>query len=170
MQRRRELMTLGGGLPNDTTAIVETQNRVLLHGAGDTYITGVQENGGITVTYAMDSAQTILYPCGLIPTTDNVIAVGKACMFIYDAQKNPIGYVNLRGAGAAGDRWAQNPTGTMTEYQNRWTASTPFSYIQVSVDMRYLDKAYMYDGNTGQVWFAGKNTPYYGMRNISESN
>ena len=35
--------------------------------------------------------------------------------------------------------------------------------------MYYIHDAYMYDKTTGQVFFAGRNTPYYGMSNISEA-
>ena len=33
-----------------------------------------------------------------------------------------------------------------------------------------IDDSYLYINDTGQILFAGKNTPYYGHRNISELN
>lgn len=40
--------------------------------------------------------------------------------------------------------------------------------ISFSVQLSEIDNSYAYIVQTGQILFAGKNTPYYGHRNISE--
>lgn len=42
--------------------------------------------------------------------------------------------------------------------------------IEITLSMFRLDESYAYIVETGQILFAGKNTPYYGHRNISELN
>lgn len=42
--------------------------------------------------------------------------------------------------------------------------------ISFTIMMNMLDVCYAYELNTGQIIFAGKNTIYYGHRNISELN
>lgn len=66
------------------------------------------------------------------------------------------------------------------EYMDYWTlavAQSPRECINIGSDaiaitlsMFKLDESYAYIVETGQIFFAGKNTPYYGHRNISELN
>lgn len=42
--------------------------------------------------------------------------------------------------------------------------------IAITLSMFRLDESYAYIVETGQILFAGNNTPYYGHRNISELN
>ena len=42
--------------------------------------------------------------------------------------------------------------------------------ITFSIQVAEIDNSYAYIVNTGQIIFAGTNTPYYGHRNISELN
>ena len=87
---------------------------------------------------------------------------------IYDSNNTIVNHVDEK-SNTSDNRWAQLATGTLTEYSQTWNVSA-FTQITFSLDTRYLDDAYMYDATTGQVWFAGVNTPYYGMSNISEAN
>lgn len=154
----------------DTTAQIATSGEILVHLTNE-YATRTATNGGITVLYEMDAATTTLFPAGIIPTDSaNDLKNGNnvACLFIYDSAGEPINFVNELTTSSL-NRWAQNRAGTMTEYSNSYTVGS-YSKIAFSVDTRYLDDAYMYDKTTGQVWFAGINTPYYGMSNISEAS
>lgn len=158
----------------DTTAEIASgrENYVLVN---STYYANNQKwvaktNGGVTVVYEMDAPASILYPAGIIPTDGTTVFPSSGndipSIFIYDDNGNHVSHVNQ-----SPNRWAQNASGTMTEFSQSWTLSDSQTYskIQFNVDMRYLDDAYMYDKTTGQVWFAGVNTPYYGMSNISEA-
>lgn len=156
----------------DTTAVIDTSGKILIHkNTSPNYTTANAANAGITKLYDMDAETTTLYPAGIIPT-DAISSMkdgtNVACLFIYDSNGEPINFVNELTTSAA-NRWVQLAGGTMTEYANTYTVAA-YSKIAFSVDTRYLDDAYMYDMATGQVWFAGINTPYYGMSNISEAN
>lgn len=41
--------------------------------------------------------------------------------------------------------------------------------VSMVLDTRYLDGCYLYEGNSGYIHFAGKNTKYYGYEYISEA-
>ena len=121
-------------------------------------------NGGITITYDMDAPSTVLYPAGVIPYKSQIFYSSQGEIQILK-DGTPVSYVDITG------RWAKayNNSHTYTEFSNSWNASE-YNQVRFSVDIRALDDAYMYDKTTGQVWFAGINTPYYGMCNISEAN
>lgn len=153
----------GGGV--DTTARIVSENKVLRHGTN--YYEELKQYGGVTKQYTLPNPTTVLYPAGIIPTTGDVIVNSDASLVVYDADGTPVNYVNENTGNY--NRWAQDASGEMTEYSQSWTISQ-YSKIAFSVDMRYLDDAYMYDKSTGKVFFAGINTPYYGMSNISQAS
>ena len=155
---------------NDTTAQIEQFDVVLIN-ENDEFTTIGSSGCGVTKLYSMDGgASSVLYPAGIIPAR----SVGTirpqtkpASIVVYDENDNPITYVSIID-GYAFNRWAQDPSRTMTEFSQSWNVS-PYSKIAFSIDMYYIHDAYMYDKTTGQVFFAGRNTPYYGMSNISEA-
>ena len=167
---RRSVMIGANSAGNDTTAKILETDKILLH-AGSTYYSGAKTNGGVSIIYRMETPTNILNPAGIIPTSagQEVIARSGACLFVFDENQTPFSYVNENTQSGGYNRWAQNEGGTMTEFSNSWTLAANYYYIQFSVDIRYLDRAYMYDKESGQIWFAGKNTPYYGMTNISQA-
>ena len=143
----------------NTTAQVATNGYILVHLTSG-YSSRTAANGGITVLYDMDAPSTTLFPAGIIPTNsvdDLKNGNNVACLFIYDSNDEPVNFVNELTTSSL-NRWAQNRAGTMTEYSNSYTVAT-YTKIAFSVDVRYLDDAYMYDKATGQIWFAGINTP-----------
>ena len=164
---------------HDTTAQIEIDGKFYLHKTTNPkYTTYDSTNAGCTIKYAMDAQSTILYPAGIIPTgawSEKVLYKDSshvASLFIYNSSQTAIDFANeVDYQTQTFARWAQDKNGTMTEFSISWdVSSTPYNYIAFSVDTRYLDDAYMYDKQTGQVWFAGRNTPYCGMSNISEAN
>lgn len=156
----------------DTTAQIATEGYVSEHRGTGTSASNYRETaktyGGITIKYQMDAPSTSLSPAGIIPYNDSTIEKGVGCLIIYDSSGTIVNHVDEKTDISNDTRWAQLATGTLTEFKQTWNVST-FTQITFSVDIRYLDDAYMYDSTTGQVWFAGKNTPYYGMSNISEA-
>lgn len=125
---------------------------------------------GITIKYEMDEPTSTLYPAGILPYASSG-ALTACNINVYDDNDNILSYISERTQSGGDSRWAQINTGTLTEFSQSWNISAgPFSKIAFTVDLRCLDDSYMYDKTTGQVWFAGINTPYYGMRNISEAN
>lgn len=156
-----------GGLP-DTTCEILYENQILRHFNNNTYGTSAKTNGGCSIIYKMDTPTNILYPAGIIPTAGGVIEKSEACIFVLDNNKEVFNYVNETTQPNGYNRWAQDESRTMTEFSQSWTLNQNYSYMQFSVDIRCLDRAYMYDKTSGQIWFAGVNTPYYGHYNISE--
>lgn len=158
----------------DTTAQIAKEDYMLAHrNSSPEYYDQAKTNCGITIKYTMGEATTILYPAGIIPTDAKSTMVMSpsgtaASLVVYDSNDNPVGFVNELTSSSF-NRWVQAAAGTMTEFSQSWTSATAYTKIAFTVDMRYVDDAYMYDKTTGQVWFAGINTPYYGMSNISEA-
>lgn len=148
----------------DTTAKVVKENTIMLNNG----VESAKEYGGITRVYKTSYPTTGLHLAGIIPTTGSVIAAYGARLVPYDADGVAIDYVKENDGNY--NRWAQDATGTMTEFTSPAWSVRAFTSIVFTVDMRYLDDAYMYNYATGQVYFAGKNTPYYGMRNISQAS
>ena len=154
----------------DTTAEIDEAGKIFIHlTSGEEYQTVNATNCGTTIKYTLDNPTTVLFPAGVIPTDARATmkyATSYACLFIYNENDEPVNFVNELTGSAF--RWAQLYGETMTEFSNSYTVAE-YAKIAFSVDSRYLDDAYMYDKATGQVWFAGINTPYYGMSNISEA-
>jgi len=119
-----------------------------------------KENAGITIKYALADPTTILHPAGVI--VQDIFAQNRGCLAIY----NNGTYVNYLDEV---NRWGQAPDATHVEYNSKsWNVSA-YNQIEFSIDTRYIDDSYMYDYTTGDIWFAGKNTKYFGMSNVSEA-
>ena len=124
-------------------------------------------NGAVTDYYPVDNPTNILYPAGIIPTSTLTIFSNtpRPSLMTYDENKKFVseGFVNEQ------NRWPQSASGTLTEFSQSWTLSGNYKYVRMTIDARYADDAYMYDKTTGKIWFAGINTPYFGMSYISEA-
>ena len=160
---------VGPDIVGDTTVEILEQNKILYHTTKGYYSTS-KTNGGVSILYRMETPTNILHPAGIIPTSgdNSVIQRSEASLFVLDSTQTPFNHVNETTVLNGFNRWAQDESGTMTEFSNSWTLADDFYYIQFSVDTRYIDRAYMYDAESGQVWFAGVNTPYYGKANIND--
>lgn len=146
----------------DTTAEIDRSGYVLAHSSSAVgYYDEKKTNGAITIMYDLESPTTVLQPAGILPNK-GVITNNLACLVVYDGNGSPVNYVNEY------NRWGQDADGTLTEFTQSWNV-LQYSKIAFSIDDRYIDDSYMYHKPTGQVFFAGKNTPYYGMSNISEA-
>jgi hypothetical protein len=148
----------------DTGANIEVEGYVLEYKVNDGLVNTEKDYGGITYEYQMQTPTTALALSGILPNSAvaPALAASVGCIAAFDANGNYVNHVN------SGGRWAQTPSASMSEYSQSWTVGE-FSKIKFSVDRRNLDYAYMYHSVTGQVFFAGVHTPYYGMSNISEA-
>ena len=149
---------------HDTTATIATSGYVLIH-TNSGYDVQEKQYGGVTARYSL-TATTVLYPAGVIPYSDYTIQkdIGNINILNNDTIIN---HVSERST-TSDNRWAKTASASYTEYSQSWNVSS-YNQIEFSVDVRYLDDAYMYDKTTGKVFFAGKNTPYFGMSNVSEA-
>lgn len=153
----------------NTTAQIATEGKVLEHKSSGSIVLTTKTYGGVTVKYDMDEATTILYLTGIIPYQNTTIANAVGAIVAYDDNGTVVNYINEKTANTD-NRWAQSSASPTEFTGTRYTLASPYTKIAFSVDIRYLDDAYMFDAETGQVFFAGVNTPYYGMRNISEAS
>lgn len=150
----------------DTTAEIATDGYVWEHkNSPGRMVQTATANGGITTKYELSQPSATLALAGIIPT-DGVIVSGMGALMIYDENDENFNYIGE--CTQIDTRFGQDVDGTTCEYSWSWTLASSVYSIECSVDTRYLDDAYLYDVNTGQVLFAGSNTPYYGMSNISE--
>ena len=152
----------------DTTVVVETEGYVYDWNSVTQSERLVEKTyGGITKKYSIPSTTT-LYPAGIIPYSNTTFDNSIGIIIIYNENDVIVNHVSMMTT-PANNRWAQLASGTLTEFSQSWTVEA-YTKILFCVDTRYVDDAYMYDKTTGLVFFAGKNTPYYGMKNISEAS
>lgn len=153
----------------NTTAVIEQSDKT--HNWSTTsksfYVTS-RTNAGITKKYDIP-ATNILYPAGVIVYGGTVIANDIGAIVTYDDNGTNKGEVSEKLHND--ERWTKLYGSTYTEFSKSWTFSSgQYTKITFDLDMRYLDYSYMYDKTTGLVFFAGINTPYFGMENISEAS
>lgn len=157
--------------PIDTTPVIDKTGKIAVYSSTaanpEKALYPNMTNGCVTIQYSLDTPSTSLYFAGIFPYEGNVLSMtnSAASLFALDADGNHVSHVNEYMSSG---RWAQLASGTLVEFKQEWTISE-YSKIMVSLDERYLDDSYLYDYNTGKVIFAGQNTPYYGMSNISEA-
>lgn len=154
------LVTASWTIQNTTASIL--QSGAYYYDVGNTHAVREAENAAITVLYDLDAATTALSLSGVIVNDGIITSTSIGTLRVYKDGES-VTYWGMYG------RWAKEPADSYTEYSKATTVSE-FNQISFTVDSRYLDDSYMYDGVTGQVYFAGVNTPYYGMSNISEAS
>ena len=101
---------------------------------------------------------------------------GITFLYTYPAQNYKQTFVSY-GVGCDNIRIFKNG-----KYMDYWNWSTEGSTVRrtviniqsdgfiIGVNLALLDQSYMFCEETGQIFFAGKNSIYYGHRNISELN
>lgn len=162
----------------DTTAKIAGSG-ILSWASGAPKVTTMTNGCYTTMCDAGESSQ-VNYVAGIVPTQGTVLVNNGANMVFYqnDATESDVttkayDHVNMNtlsggNASSGYNRWAQYQGGTMTEWTGTWTDA--YQKLRLCLDSRYLDRAYLIDKNTGKVFFAGRNTPYWGMENISEAS
>ena len=147
----------------DTTVVVAKEH-FRINGADTEQ---ASEYNGITKVYDLNEPTTLLKFGGIIPfdllpnqgfnnSTGNLVIYndGAYVNYVSEYENNTVG------------RWAQDAAGTLAEYSEKQWNVQPYNQVRFTVNLAHLDDAYMYVYSTGQVLFAGRNTPYYGMANI----
>lgn len=143
MQRRRELMGMRNGL--DTSPIIDAYNAGM----------GPGNNPYVEVA---DRCVTVLYEYPAQSDTQTIVATGLGTGNFNVMRV----YIN----GVYKDYWV---TGTQDNYERKCVNANTNGLRVTLVTDRLLD-CYVYLKETGQILFAGKNSIYYGHRNISELN
>ena len=97
------------------------------------------------------------------PQSENIIIIVDA----YASKGSSYTYQYHNVSGSWGDYWYGNPD--FSEYRRVMnTGTNRIHMIRWSIKIENLDRCYAYIETTGQILFAGKNSIYYGHRNISE--
>jgi len=152
--------------PVDTTAVLDTDH----DGKGQSNTFGSYSNHTSfcpTVKYAHESTVSSGYEYfyGIIP----VDATGSTTCRVWFWDDNDAGITgSAYGSGKPMNVYAESMTEGSFSLMSANVALYP--YLTIPIDKNYKDYAYLYVGSTGKVLFAGANTPYYGMDNISEAS
>lgn len=135
---------------------------------------GIQSKDGLgaTIKYQLAEPLSTVTLCGICPTNKfSGREDPQPAVHWFDADGDYLSYHSM--FIRSGSRWMRfvgvDSLTPSFEYNYSPSAGITIGAIAASVDMDFLDDSYMYVKETGQVLFAGKYTPYYGMTNISES-
>lgn len=170
-------IVINASIPNTTVQIAKDGYIQYLANTtdGDSAYTQVARTyGAITIPYVRTTPNKYINLAGVIPQNGTVLkynSKGTASIFMYDMNDNFVHnggdvypqYVDMSQCG-----FVQNNADTYTE-GTKSLNRTLFHKYTFCVDTRYIDDAYLYDVNGGQIYFAGVNTKYYGMTNISQA-
>lgn len=150
----------GGDESNDTTVQIETYDAGLNSSGATVGRAGL----GVTKLYKFTTVRDNLptkyeYLVGICPYTDEAVnsSNGYGALYIDGVFQT---YSTFYGNG-------KPLTTTQTEGKmNINTDDGAYNGVRVPVAYANADDCYLYVKSTGQVLFAGKNTPYYNMANI----
>lgn len=149
--RRRALMIAGGEeLPVLNPSVDITEGYYLYSGVAGYAVPC--EYAGYTDFRAGANGDTIRY---LNPDSSLKSAsghLGKILRFKTADHTNLQGNTNCRVDGSEGS----------------FQTTTNQKWFQINVDVRNLAGSYCYNVTTGQIYWAGKDTPYYGKTNIND--
>ena len=150
--------------PIDTTAQLDTTH--MDKGQGNTVGNYTSKTGFCpTILYELGTLTGVTYDYakGIIP----VDATGSNTCRAWAYTAEDVG--NALSAYGAG-KPMQVYSDSMTEGQFGLSISQNYVKMAIPVHVDYLADSYLYIESSGKVLFAGRNTPYYGMQNISEAS
>lgn len=149
--------------PIDTTPQLDTEHMNKGQGATfGTYTAKTDFCPTIKYEYGTLTGVTYDYVKGIIP----VDATGSTTSRLWSWRQDDTG----ASSSAYGEgKPMQVYSDSMTEGQIAINVSESFAAMTIPVHVDYLADSYLYVASSGKVLFAGANTPYYGMSNISEA-
>lgn len=156
MRRRRALMGAKNGLPILNPAIGYTEN----------YMMDTSNNNPPYMVSKTGAAATDFIDAG---TSGNFIYYNPSTPSLWYLPTSPICGRIIQYAGNAENQ-------TRTDYWNCYMDGTERNFalsenkrfVRLNLPMENLSKVYAYNSATGQVYYAGKDTPYYGKTNIND--
>lgn len=154
MQRRRALMAAQGGeLPLFNPAVGITENMRL--DRVDTNPPYLVSQNGVAATDFIDAGTTgnFVY----FNPTDAILApsgtIGSLLQYSSNNAESP--FTNWWNCRMSGD-------------ERSIALDANKQFIRLNLSMEQMSGAYAYNSATGQVYYAGKNSPYYGKTNIND--
>lgn len=154
MRRRRALMAARGGeLPmfNPTVGITEN-TKLERDGTNPPYL--VSQNG-VAATDFIDAGTTgnFVY----FNPTDTTIAPSGICgnLLQYDEADDSRQFTNWWSCRMGGE-------------EKSIALDANKQFVRLNLSMEQMSGAYAYNSVTGQVYYAGKDSPYYGKTNVND--
>lgn len=140
------------GEPVDTSPVIEQYGYALTQ----TGTTAAKDWACYTTAYAVDGVGKDNYFMYFIPNYDGVSpgAFAKVNRFM-DGVFNTYESLTYQTSADA----AENQLKVLSSYGD-------YNSLKFTLVQAYVDDSYMYNKDTGDILFAGKNTKYYGMANI----
>ena len=96
----------------------------------------------------------IVYKNAVAPATMTTATGVLGNIIVYNSQKSSADWWNCRANGNEGSFTAARFTGN--------------GYVRINIVMDGMADSYAYNRTTGVVYYAGRNTPYYGKTNIND--
>lgn len=154
MNRRRVLMTAKSkDLPILNPAIGYTENKMLTRFEAPPYLTSKNGAAATDFIYAGTTGKFVYFN----PADATIAPSGTI--------GNLLQYDSNNANSAFTDWWNCGMTGG-GEKSVALTSNKKF--IRLNLSMEQMSGAYAYNSATGQVYYAGINTPYYGKTNIND--
>lgn len=140
----------GGEMPLSNPELRYTPNEYIINSDGSI---SAYNGAGVTDYYPATGGDVVVYlnPVSSLPIVSNG-QLGKIC--VYDSSKTKIDYWNCRVNGNQGSFTVKSSAGN--------------GYIRINIDMDNIAGSYAYNATTGVIYYAGKDTPYYGKTNIND--
>lgn len=155
MRRRRALMAEKGELPILNPSVGLTENSKLTTFVSPPYI--IQKIGA-AVTDFIDAGTSGVFTY-FNPSTPS----------IWESTTNQYCGKTLQYSQNTPDaRYTDNWNCRMSGQEHSIAVSSAKRYVRLALPMENLAGVYAYNSATGQVFYAGINTPYYGKTNINE--
>lgn len=150
--------------PTDTTVQLDSDH--MDYGQSSTFGTYSVKSGLCpSIQYAITTTATSTYDylCGIIPVDAVGSTNGRAWFWLTDS------------TGSASSAYGSGKpinvkSDSMTEGSVSFGKDNGYQYVTIPIGYNYTSEAYLYVQSTGEVLFAGSDTPYYGMSNISEAS
>lgn len=166
--------TLSGTLTVGTSTITATYS-----GKSDTFIVTVTEEQQDTKPVITDynmrlsnngttTAQTGMCVTDFYELNDS----GVTIYTYYTEAEEPYSVANLlvyNSSKQVQEHWNAKPSSPPNPKAIDFSAYGTFPYVRFTLFTSGLDDCYCYETNTGKILFAGEDSPYYNMSNISEA-
>lgn len=116
---------------------------------------GEDHAGGAITDYLPCSVNNVIvYKNAVAPASIATSTGVLGRIIVYNSQKSSVDWWNCRANGSEGSFTAERFQGN--------------GYVRLNIVMDGMADSYAYNRTTGVVYYAGRNTPYYGKTNIND--
>lgn len=145
----------------DTTVVLDTINTGGLNRLGNTVSNSYVANASVSKAYDIGdngaNLQGVIFAGAETEVVTGLQSAMRTCL--YGSDGAVLAYTSETTP-------AINNTGTEGKFSFVGGTTDGAAQVRFSIFTDYMDDSYAYFVNTGNIIFAGKNTPYYGMANI----